>query len=133
MPSTSRPLPTRVLVVDDNCDCADSLAALVAAAFDCMVDTAYDGAQAVSKALASRPDVVILDINMPLLDGVTTANCVKDAFRLSPPFLVAITGNPGGLARLAGDDPLFDETFQKPVEPDLLLNLLAGRGLHPRT
>src|ERR1041385_3987695 len=60
--------PKRILVVDDNRDSADSLALLLRGE-GFTVDTAYDGAEAIRLADASRPNVVLLDIQMPKLSG----------------------------------------------------------------
>jgi CheY-like chemotaxis protein len=106
----------RVLVVDDDHDSADCLAQYLQAALQCEVDTAYDGAQAVAKAMERRPEVMILDIEMPVLDGIEAAWSVKNAYPDSPPFLVALTGNSHALHRRRQDGRTFDCTFIKPID-----------------
>ncbi len=121
-------LPTgsgrRILVVDDNVDSADSLAMLLRFhGHDAQV--VHDGMDAVEVALHTLPEVVLLDIGLPRLNGYEVARRI----RLSPQGrqmrLVAITGwgqaEDRELSRAAG----FDEHFVKPVDYERLLALLA--------
>ena len=66
----------RILVADDNRDSVESLSVLLAAS-GCQVHTAYDGLQAVEMAQNLRPDVVLLDIDMPVLDGYEAARRIR--------------------------------------------------------
>src|SRR5262245_12940447 len=68
--------PLRVLVVDDNPDAADALAAVVEL-LGCEVRACYDGATALEFARLELPDVCLLDIMMPGLDGVELAGLVR--------------------------------------------------------
>jgi len=76
----------KILVVDDLRDSADSLALL----FDALghqTMTSYDGQQAVDAARAFEPDIVFLDINMPVLDGYGAARSLRRVLVGSPPVL----------------------------------------------
>ena len=66
----------RVLVVDDNRDCADSLSMLVNL-WGHDVQTAYDGAAALEMTVARQPDVVLLDLSMPKMDGCQMARQLR--------------------------------------------------------
>jgi CheY-like chemotaxis protein len=80
----------RVLVVDDNQDAADSLATLLRLwGYDCRVG--YDGQNALQTAWEFRPDCLILDINMPGMDGCAVARRVRELPELSGIKLVALT------------------------------------------
>ena len=70
--------PSRILVADDNVDSADSTALLLQIA-GYEVRTAYDGLQAVQLALIFRPALVILDLNMPVMDGWAAAQALRSA------------------------------------------------------
>ncbi len=113
----------RILVVDDNVDSADSLAMLLRL-LGHEAEVARDGLEAVETALRARPDVVLLDIGLPRLNGFEAARRI----RLSPHGreirLIAITGwgqdEDRSLSRAAG----FDEHLVKPVDIDLLSSLL---------
>lgn len=115
----------RLLVADDDRDSAEGLASMLRLALRCEVDIAYDGAQAVRQALQQRPQAVILDLQMPRLDGVAAARGLREAFPGRPPFIVAVSGDAEALARL--DDGPFDRTFVKPVDLErLMMALLDG-------
>jgi PleD family two-component response regulator len=64
----ARTPPARILIVDDSMDSADSLALLVSMASH-TVKTAYDGPSALAAARTFKPDVVVLDIGLPVMDG----------------------------------------------------------------
>jgi len=81
----------KVLIVDDDHDVADSLAALVRVVLDYDVCVTYDGREAIEAAGQYRPDVVILDVNMPVLDGLQTARELKRDRRLVRATLIAHT------------------------------------------
>lgn len=113
-----------ILVVDDNRDFADGLAELLRYTLDIDVDVVYNGAEAVTKAMEARPVAAIVDIAMPGLDGVTAADCLREAFRPNPPILIAITGNVERLRDSGAAETTFDLTLAKPVELDDLLDFL---------
>jgi CheY-like chemotaxis protein/nitrogen-specific signal transduction histidine kinase len=81
----------RVLVVDDDADAARSLAVLLEASGNA-VEIAYDGAEAVATADDFRPDVVLLDIDMPKLDGFCAARWIRGQSWARNVLLVALTG-----------------------------------------
>ena len=63
--------PTRVVIADDHTVVRESLVSVLNASGECqVVGEAADGVQAVEKALALRPDVMIVDVSMPHLNGV---------------------------------------------------------------
>jgi signal transduction histidine kinase/ActR/RegA family two-component response regulator len=115
----------RVLVVDDNRDFADSLAAVLQLAGN-EVCVTYDGLEAVGTAGMWRPDVVLLDIGLPLLNGYETARRIGDTLGKRKPLLVAITGwgqeEDRRRSRAAG----FDHHLVKPIDPAKLCALLAS-------
>jgi CheY-like chemotaxis protein len=72
MPAADSPRPLRVLIVDDDRDTTDSLAVLLKLwGFQPLV--AYDGPAALAVAAAERPDLVLLDLSMPGMDGYELA------------------------------------------------------------
>jgi two-component system, OmpR family, response regulator len=84
----SRPL--RVLVVDDNPDAADALAAVVEL-MGCDVRACYDGESALDAIRAEMPDVCLLDLMMPGLDGLELAGLIRAQVGRRPLLLVATT------------------------------------------
>jgi PAS domain S-box-containing protein len=114
----------RVLVVDDNRDAASTLAELLQM-MGSEVREAYDGLQAVAAATEFRPDVVLLDIGLPDINGYEVARRIRALAGLAQPRLVALTGwgqeEDKRLAQQAG----FDEHWTKPVDPARLQRLTA--------
>jgi CheY-like chemotaxis protein len=115
----------RVLVVEDNVDAASSLARLLHSA-GCTTQVAHDGSSAVQTALEFRPDVVLLDIGLPGIDGYGVAQRLCKAPELSSTRLIAISGygqeQDHERSRQAG----FDHHLVKPVSFKTILPLLIA-------
>ena len=116
----------RVLVADDNRDAADSISMLLQMGGH-EVTVAYDGQQALESIETLRPDVALLDIGMPGLDGFEVARRVRLDIRMRNTLLIAVTGwgqaSDKARALAAG----FDMHFTKPVEPATLIDLLGKK------
>ena len=82
--------PLRVLVVDDNPDAADALAAVVEL-MGCDVRACYDGESALDAIRVELPDVCLLDLMMPGLDGLELAGLIRSQVGRRPMLLVATT------------------------------------------
>jgi CheY-like chemotaxis protein len=115
----------RVLVVDDNEDAADALAALLRGELECEVYTAYDGAQALDKAGEVHPDVVVMDITMPQVDGLEAASLLRKVFRRNPPRLIAVSASSSVDAEQAQAWG-FDRLLGKPVPVEQLVQAVCG-------
>jgi signal transduction histidine kinase len=129
--SRSTPL-LRILVVDDNIDAATTLAALLRMQGH-EVRTAHDGIEALELIQNFAPDVAILDIGMPKMNGYTLAARIREIMREAQPLLIAVTGWGQEEARLRSKAAGFDHHLVKPVDPGELVALLAapsGRTLH---
>jgi signal transduction histidine kinase len=113
----------RVLVVDDNVDSAESLALLLRRGGS-EVRTAYDGLAAVITAESFRPDVVLLDIGLPVLDGYHAARRIRQQPWGGAMTLAALTGwgQPTDLAR--SREAGFDAHLVKPVDYAAVVHLL---------
>jgi signal transduction histidine kinase/ActR/RegA family two-component response regulator len=115
--------PRRILVVDDNADAADSLALLLRlGGHD--VQTAYDGPAALAAAAAFRPEVVLLDIGLPRMDGLEVARRLRAEHAPGNMVLVAVTGYGQEEDRRQAGEAGFDHHFTKPLEIDALNALL---------
>jgi two-component system, chemotaxis family, CheB/CheR fusion protein len=118
--------PLRILVVDDNADAAATLAALLEmSGHD--VRTAHDGLQGLEEFESFRPDVVILDIGMPKMNGYTVAMRIRERPSEGAPLLIALTGWGQEEDRQRSKAAGFDHHLVKPVDPTLLAELLAAR------
>ncbi|HKW79922.1 MAG TPA: ATP-binding protein, partial [Casimicrobiaceae bacterium] len=114
----------RILVVDDNRDSADSFAALLALA-GYQPHTAYDGLAAVAAAASFRPDIVLLDIGLPKLNGYDAARRIRAEPWGKKMTLVAVTGWGQQEDRRRSTAAGFDLHLVKPIDYDELTRLLS--------
>jgi CheY-like chemotaxis protein len=114
---------TRVLVVDDNRDSADTMAALLRAKGH-EVRVAYDGVEGAGAATAFKPDVLLLDIGLPKLNGLDLAREIRGKLGHDV-LLIAITGMGQDEDRRRSMEAGFDHHFTKPVDLAELDRLLA--------
>jgi CheY-like chemotaxis protein len=118
-------LTHRILVVDDNRDSADSLAMLLRlVGHD--VRTVHDGRQALVVAAAYRPDVVLLDIGLPGMDGFNVARHMRTQPELADVVLVALTGYGTEEDRRRSQEAGFNHHMVKPVHFETLNEVLAA-------
>jgi signal transduction histidine kinase len=116
--------PGRVLVVDDNADAAETVASfLELAGHD--VEALTDGMEAFAWALDHRPDVIVLDIGLPGIDGFQLARRLRDAEQTKGALLICVTGYGQGLDRQRALDAGFDHHLVKPADPNELTRLIA--------
>jgi signal transduction histidine kinase len=115
----------RVLVVDDNRDGAESLAMLLRL-LGASVRVANSGSEALATAAAFTPDIVLLDIGMPGMDGYEVARRLRELPQLSDITLVAVTGWGQEEARHRSRSAGFDHHLVKPAELGTLKKLLAS-------
>ena len=113
----------RVLIADDEPDIADSLfMILYHAGHDAHV--AYDGAQVLTIAQELRPEVVIMDIGMPQINGYDAARALRA--RQPDVVLIAVTAYKQSTDKIFATMAGFDHHFGKPCDPRVLVDLLAG-------
>jgi len=115
----------RVLVVDDNEDAAESLAALLRL-FGHDVAVALDGEQALALAADVQPDVVLLDLGMPRMDGHEVARRMRASPWGGTMKIVALSGFGDGADRLRSLEAGCNDHIVKPVSPTDLELALAG-------
>jgi CheY-like chemotaxis protein len=118
--------PLRILVVDDNIDAVTTLAALLGM-YGHEVRTAHDGLQALDVMKEFTPDVAVLDIGMPKMNGYAVAARIRECMAENHPLLIAITGWGQEEDRLRSKAAGFDHHLVKPVDPGVLLALLCAR------
>ena len=111
----------RILIADDNPDGAEVLSRL-AERWGHRVLVAHDGREAVLAARMFRPEVAILDIDMPLMDGVEAARALRN--REPEALLVALTGLPPALLPERTIESCFDRRYAKPMSAEQLQRLL---------
>jgi PAS domain S-box-containing protein len=116
----------RVLVADDNRDGALTMQGLLQSAGH-TVEVAFDGESAVTVASRFKPDVALLDLGMPRLDGYAAARRLREAADGRSVLLLAITGWGQADDRQRAIDAGFDDHLVKPVDPAVVLQRLAAR------
>jgi CheY-like chemotaxis protein len=112
-----------VLLIEDNDDARDAVAALLELE-GCAVETAAEGASGIEIARTKRPDVALVDIGLPGIDGYEVARRIRE---LGPPqpFMVALTGYSRQEDRDRAADAGFDSHLVKPVDPTELAALVT--------
>lgn len=117
-------MPVKVLVADDNHDAADTLVALVNI-HGGEARAVYDGPTALIEADRFHPDICLLDLTMPGMDGDELARLLKERHLDPSPRLVAVTALGDEAARKRTSAAGFDFHLLKPVDPDELANVVA--------
>ena len=119
------PVPHRILIADDNADSAESMGMLLRLMGN-DVRIANDGLEAVEQAERFQPDIVLMDIGMPRLDGYEAARRIRNQDWSRDTLLVAVTGwgprDDSEESTAAG----FDAHFTKPLDPAELRRLVNG-------
>jgi CheY-like chemotaxis protein len=120
----------RILVIEDNPDSRETLRSLLQL-LGHYVEVAEDGVRGVERALAGHPDVAIIDIGLPKLDGYQVARRLRAALGRGI-VLIAHTGYGQPEAYRQGQEAGFDVYLVKPVDwPELVRELTASAGRIP--
>ena len=122
---------SRILVVDDLKDVTESMSLL----FETLghdTRTAADGQQAVATASAFEPEIVFMDLDMPVLDGYEAARAIRGAALPRQPFLIALTAAHGVAIEVATRAVGFDFDLRKPADTNALLALVADLSTRTR-
>ena len=115
----------RVLVIEDNPDVARSIARLLAiVGHD--VRVAQDGESGLSVAREFAPDAMLLDIGLPVVDGLQVARRIRQEPGLRNVLLIALTGYGQDADRQATKDAGFDHHLSKPVDFKTIESILAN-------
>jgi CheY-like chemotaxis protein len=121
---TAQPTAKKILVVDDNADLAEALGeAMEAAGYT--VSVATDAVQALALAGEAAPDVVILDIELPVMNGYELALRLRALPQLARSQFIALTGYGQAHDQRQSFESGFHHHFVKPVDIDRLLKLVG--------
>ncbi len=118
----------RILVVDDYADAAIALSRMLTKLYGQEVRIAHDGPSAIVSALAFKPELMLLDIGLPGMDGYEVARRLREQPGTEGTLLVALTGWGQEEDRRKSREAGFDHHLVKPVEPEAILELLAKIG-----
>ncbi len=122
--SAIAPTARRILVADDNHDAAETLSMLLELAGH-QTQVAFNGAEAVEAAQSFRPDVILMDLGMPVMNGFEAARQLRQQLWIKGVVLVALTGWGQDDDRHKTAEAGFDRHLVKPVDFDALTKLLA--------
>jgi DNA-binding response OmpR family regulator len=117
--------PNRVLIADDYFDAAESLAMLVELA-GLKTRVARRGDEALAQAMQWRPQVCVLDIDMPGCNGRDIARRLRQLSWAQRPLLIAVSGWTSIEERQRAFDAGFDYYFIKPMEPTELVRIIRN-------
>jgi len=122
-----RPLKSsfRILVVDDYKDSADTLAKMLRIMGN-ESRTAYDGQEGIDLAEDFRPEVILLDIGLPKLNGYEVCHQIRELPWGKSIVMIAVTGWGQEEDRRRSQEAGFDHHMVKPVDPEHLMKMLAG-------
>jgi CheY-like chemotaxis protein len=126
-----RPETHRILVVDDN-KAAATILEMMLTTMGNVVRTAHDGLEAIRAADEFRPDIVLMDIGMPHLNGHDAARRLREQPWGEPMLLVALTGWGQEEDKQRTREAGFDHHFTKPVDPAALRQFLSAHRPHSR-
>jgi PAS domain S-box-containing protein len=115
----------RVLVVDDNVDAADTLASMLSS-LGHTTRIAYDGSRALAEVSTFRPEVLLLDLGLPDIDGIQVCRAIRAKPWGKDVFVVALSGWGQARDRLRTAEAGFDAHLAKPAALDELSRLLAN-------
>jgi PAS domain S-box-containing protein len=122
------PQRRRILVVDDNVTAARMLSLLLSKLDDHQVETVHDGPAALEKIVETHPEVVLLDIGLPGMDGYEVGRTIRERPEFNDVLLVALTGYGQEEDRRRSQDAGFDEHLVKPPSAEQIKSLLN----HPK-
>jgi CheY-like chemotaxis protein len=116
----------RIMIVDDNEDAAQVLAAALQS-IGHRTQIAYDAASALQSVSAFAPDVILLDIGLPVMDGYELARAIRAIGDLNSPRLIALTGYGQESDRRRALEAGFNEHLVKPIDLNRLLAVLDAK------
>jgi len=122
---------TRILVVDDLKDTTETMGLL----FETLgheTRVADDGRQAVAQTTAFEPEIIFMDLDMPVLNGYEAAREIRAAPLGRQPFLIALTAAHGAAVEVATRAVGFDFYLRKPADTNALLALVADLSTRTR-
>ena len=127
----SKPL-SRILVVDDLKDFTETMGLL----FETLghdTKVAADGRQAVESTAEFEPEIVFMDLDMPVLNGYEAARAIRGTPLAQQPFLIALTASTGAAVEVATRACGFDFYLRKPADTNALLALVADLSTRTRS
>jgi len=116
---------TKILLVDDEQDILEILSYnLEKEGFECL--TASNGIEAIKKAKIEKPDLIILDVMMPEMDGIETCNQIRALETLKKVLIIFLSARSEEFSQLAGFNAGADDYITKPIKPKILVSKIKA-------
>ncbi len=133
MKGSNKNMPPKILIVDDEPDIIEFIKYLLDRE-DYLVETATNGSEAILKAKSFKPDLILMDVMMPIMDGIEACRQIKLAPETKGVFIVFLTARSEEYSEIAGFEAGADDYINKPVKPKVLLSRIKAilkRGKNP--
>ena len=114
----------RILLVEDSEDSRFSLSKLLQLEGYAVLE-AIDGAQAIEVATREKPDLILMDLSLPLVDGITATRTIREVQGLEATPIIALSGHDADTIRSDAKAAGVTDYANKPIDFDLLMSLLS--------
>ena len=114
-----------ILIVEDSDD-ARYFMRLALEDHGYLIVEAENGAEAVKLALSQRPDIILMDLSLPIMDGIAATEKIRASDRLGPIPIIAVTAHQETDFRAGAKAAGFDAYVTKPIDIDFLSDLIEG-------
>lgn len=116
---------TRILLVDDEKDIIEFLSYNLKKE-GCQVESAYNGKDAIGKAIAFKPHLILLDVMMPEMDGIEACDELRKIPELENTLIAFLTARGEDYSQIAGFEAGADDYITKPVKPKVLISRIKA-------
>lgn len=126
-------MPPKILIVDDEPDILEFIKYLLDRE-DYLVDTATNGSEAIQKSKIFKPELILMDVMMPVMDGIEACRQIKMQPDTKNVFVIFLTARSEEYSEIAGFEAGADDYINKPVKPRVLLSRIKAilkRGKNP--
>lgn len=115
----------KIMVVDDEHDIVEFISYnLTKEGYE--VCTAYNGKEAIDVAKSEKPDLILLDVMMPVMDGIEACKTIKSLPEFAKTFVVFLTARAEEYSEIAGFEAGADDYIAKPIKPKVLITRLQA-------
>ena len=122
-----------ILIVDDEPDIIEFIKYLLERE-EYLVETASNGSEAIQKAKSFKPELILMDVMMPVMDGIEACRQIKLSPDSKSMFIIFLTARSEEYSEIAGFEAGADDYINKPVKPRVLLSRIKAilkRGKNP--
>ena len=115
----------KILIVDDEPDIIEFIKYLLEQE-DYLVESALNGSEALLKSKTFKPDLILMDVMMPVMDGIEACRQIKSSPETKNVFIIFLTARSEEYSEIAGFEAGADDYINKPIKPRVLLNRLRA-------